>query len=77
MSSGDYILDTPIHDTGSKWYAIGSFFLPPIGLIGGLIFRKYKHFRNWKACKKGALIGLGLIGAIVALFGILLLTAYL
>ncbi len=77
MSSGDYILDTPIHDTGSKWYAIGSFFLPPIGLIGGLIFRKFKHFRNWKACKKGALIGFGLLGAIVALFGILLLTTYL
>jgi len=77
LSGSNYILDTPIHDTGSKWYSIASFFLPPIGLIAGLIFRHFKHFRNWKACKKGALIGLGVVGAIVALFGILLWTATL
>ncbi len=71
----DSILDRPIHDTGSKWYAIGSFFLPPIGLIAGFIFKKFKHIRNFKSCLKGALIGFGLIGAVILLFLLLLLLA--
>ena len=71
----DIMLERPLHDTGSKWYSIGSFFLPPIGIIAGLIFKKFKHFRNYKACMKGALIGLGVLAAIVALFGLLLLLA--
>ena len=77
MPSGDFILDTPLHDTGSFWYSLGSFLLPPVGLIAGWIFKKYKHIRNYKACKKGALIGLGLLGAIIALFGLLLVRAVL
>ena len=75
MPSGDYILDTPIHDTGSKWYSILSFFLPILGLIAALIFRKCNHIRNFKACRKGALIGLGVFGAIVLLFCLLLILA--
>ena len=71
------ILDRPIHDTGSKWYAVGSFFLPPIGLIGGLIFKKFKHIRNYKACLKGTIAGLCTLGAIVAIFGLALLRAVL
>ncbi len=68
----DPFLETPLHDTGSKWYALGSFVLPIPGLIAGWIFKHFKHYRNYKACKKGALIGLACFGAIVALFGILL-----
>lgn len=71
------ILDTPVHDTGSLWYTIGSFLLPIPGLIAGLIFRKKKYFRNFKACRKGALICFGLIGAIIALFGVALLLSLL
>jgi oligopeptide transport system ATP-binding protein len=70
----NYIM-TPIHDTGSMWYAVASFFLPIPGLIAGWIFKKKNHIRNFKACKKGALLGLGVLGAIVALFGLLLLKA--
>ena len=66
-------LKTPVHDTGSLWYTILSFFLPPIGLIGGLIFKHFNHKRNWKACKKGALIGFGLIAALILLFCVFLL----
>ena len=69
------ILERPIHDTGSKFYSIASFFLPPIGLIAGLIFKKFKHIRNFKACKKGAIAGLCTIGAVIALFGLALLAA--
>ena len=72
---GESILDTPIHDTGSKLYTIASFFLPIPGLVAGFIFRKFKHIRNYKACLKGAIAGLITVGAIAALFGILLLTA--
>ena len=75
--SHESILDRPIHDTGSKWYAILSFFLPLLGIIGGLVFKKFNHIRNYKACLKGALIGLGVLGAIVVLFSILLLLATL
>ena len=76
-SAEEFLLQTPIHDTGSKWYTALSFLLPPVGLILGLIFRKFKHFRNWKACKKGALTCLGILGAIVVLFGLFLLMSVL
>ena len=69
------ILERPIHDTGSKWYAIASFFLPPIGLIAGWIFKKKNYIRNFKMCRKGAIAGLCTLGAIVALFGLALLRA--
>ena len=74
-NSSQFLLQTPLHDTGSLWYTIGSFFLPPLGIIGGLLFKKFKHLRNAKACFKGAWIGLGLLGAIIALFGIFLLSS--
>ena len=69
------ILERPLHDTGSKLYAIASFFLPPVGIIAGLIFKKFRHIRNFKACMKGAIAGLCTIGAIVAIFGLALLLA--
>jgi len=72
-----YILDAPLHDTGSKWYSILSFFLPVLGIIAGLIFKKFKHIRNYKACRKGALIGFGVLGAIIVLFLLLLLLSVL
>ena len=71
------ILERPIHDTGSKWYGISSFFLPPIGLIAGWIFKKKNHIRNFKMCRKGAVAGLCTLGAIIALFGLALLRATL
>ena len=77
LSGSNYILEHPLHDTGSKWYSIGSFFLPPIGLIGAFLFKRFKHFRNFKACLKGALTGLGVLGAIILIFGLLLLSAVL
>ena len=76
-NSSEFALQTPLHDTGSLWYTIGSFFLPPLGIIGGLLFKKFKHLRNAKSCFKGAWIGLGLLGAIIVLFGIALLLSLL
>ena len=74
---GETILDAPLHDTGSKWYSILSFFLPLLGLIGGLVFKKFNHIRNFKACMKGALIGLGVIAAVIVFFALMLLIATL
>ncbi len=66
-------LKAPVHDTGSIWYAVLSFFLPLLGLIGGLIFRHYHHFRNYKACMKGTVIGFITLGVILAIFLLLLI----
>jgi len=77
LPAGEYILDAPVHDTGSKWYSIASFFLPPVGLVAGWIFKARRYIRNYKACRKGALIGLGTIGAIVLLFCLMLILAVL
>lgn len=72
--SNEPILDSPIHDTGSVWYTVLSFFLPLLGLIAFPIFKAKRYYRNYKACKKGTIIGWSVIGAIIVIFGILLLT---
>jgi oligopeptide transport system ATP-binding protein len=77
LGGSEFILDTPIHDTGSKWYTFGSFLLPVVGLIAGWIFKRKKHIRNYKACKRGAIAGLLTLGTVVALFLLLLLRALL
>ena len=77
MPVGETILDAPIHDTGSKWYSILSFFLPLLGLLGGLVFKKFNHIRNYKACLKGALISFACIGVVILFFALMLLVATL
>lgn len=73
--SSEPILDAPIHDTGNKLYGIGSFFLPIIGLIGWLLFKKHRYYKNYRMCKKGTLAGLITRGIIVGLFLLALLIA--
>lgn len=75
FTSGEFTLQTPVHDTGSIWYKILSFFLPILGIPAWLIFKHFKHFRNAKACRNGSIAGLITLGAILAFFGILLLAA--
>ena len=75
--SNEPILDAPLHDTGSFWYKFLSFLLPILGLIVGWIFKGKHYYRNYKACKRGAIAGLITLGAILALFGLLLLAAVL
>lgn len=67
----------PTHDTGSAWYAVVSFFLPIIGLIAAFIFKKHNYIRNFKSCKKGAIIGLIFRAVIIVIFLLLLLFAVL
>ena len=58
----------PLHDTGSAWYALLSFLLPVIGIIAAMIFKKHRHYRNYKMCKKGAIAGFIVLAVILALF---------
>ncbi len=69
------ILSTPLHDTGNMWYTVLSLFLPILGIIAGLLFRRKNYIRNYKACKKGAIAGFCIFGAIILLFLIFLLLA--
>ena len=48
-----------------------------LGLIAGFTFKHFKHFRNYKACLKGALTGLGIIGAVILFFALMLFRATL
>ena len=77
LPSGEYILDHPLHDTGSKWFAILSFFLPLLGLIGAFVFRRINYIRNYKSCLKGSLIGLATVGVVILLFVLMLILAVL
>ena len=68
-------LQAPTRDTGSFWYAFISFFLPVLGLIGGLIFKHFHFKRNARSCFKGAVIGLITLGVILIIFVLLLILA--
>ncbi len=68
-------LQAPVHDTGSIWYSVLSFLLPVLGLIAAWLFRRRKHMRNYKACRKGAIIGFIAIGVILAIFALLLVAS--
>ncbi len=74
------ILSAPLRDTGSFLYTLASF-VPIVGtafgLIAGGIFKKHNYIRNYKACMRGALAGLALLGAVVGVFGLALLLAIL
>lgn len=39
LSSGEYIINAPTHDTGSMWYALLGFLFPIIGLILWAVFK--------------------------------------
>jgi len=69
------ILSAPLHDTGNVWYLILSLLLPLLGIIAAVIFKKHNYIRNYKACKKGAIISFCIIGAVILLFLICLLIA--
>ena len=77
LPEGEFILDTPLHDTGNVWFGVLSFFLPILGLIAAVICRKHNYMRNYHILKKGALIGLGVLVVIVLIFLLALVLAVL
>ncbi len=72
LSGSNYILDTPLHDTGNVWLGVLSFFLPILGLIAAFIFRKKNYIRNYKVCIKGAAIFFIVLLVLIVLFLIFL-----
>ena len=70
-------LRTPVHDTGNIWLGVLAFFLPLLGLVGALLFKKYRHFRNYKICRKGTIAGFAVLGGIILIFGLALLLSVL
>ncbi len=66
-------LKAPVHDTGNVLYAVLSFFIPILGAILAVVFRKKLYLRNHRVCKKGAIAGLIFYIVIIAIFLILLL----
>ena len=77
LSKEEFLKNTPVHDTGSIWLALLSFFLPILGLIAAVFFRRANYVRNYNACKKGAIVGLIVLAVIVAIFLLGLLIAVL
>ena len=73
--TAEFDLMPPIHDTGSKLYTLGSFLLPILGLPASLLFKRFKHFKNAKACMKGALAGFAVPVALGIILGLLILFA--
>lgn len=76
-TSGEVILDRPVHDTGSPWYAILSFFLPILGLIAAFAFRRHNYIRNYKACRKGVVAFAVTLAACVAVLLLFIVIAIL
>ena len=65
----------PAHDTGSIWYKVFSFLLPLLGLIAMAVFSRFRHTRNAKACKSGAIAGLIFLAVVLVLFLLLIVLA--
>ena len=75
VPTGEVVLDHPVHDTGSFWYKFVAFFLPILGLLAGQIFKAKNYINNFKALKKGAIVGLIFRLVVLLLFGLLLILA--
>lgn len=71
----DAFLESPLHDKGSVWLAILSFFLAIPGLIAAAIFKKHRYYRNYHKCRKGAIAGLIVTAAILVIFALCLFLA--
>ena len=77
LAASEVILDRPVHDTGSAWYAILSFFLPILGLIAAFVFRRHNYIRNYKACRKGVIAFAATLAVCIVLLLIFIVIAIL
>ncbi|MBR5731176.1 MAG: ABC transporter ATP-binding protein [Firmicutes bacterium] len=77
VKSHEEILKRPLHDTGNKWFSVLGFFIPIIALIISHFCRKKNFIRNFKAWRKGSIIGFIVRGALILIFLIALLISVL
>ena len=80
----DYSTDKPqLTDIGHNHFVYGNskeieeYKAQRVGIIATLLFKKYRHFRNYKMCKKGTIAGFCVLGGIVLLFLLFLLLSVL
>lgn len=74
-ASPEEIHMAPARDTGSYWYNFLGFLLPLLSLLGAHIFRTHNYIRNYKALKKGAIVGLVFRAVLIGIFALLLVLA--
>ena len=74
-ASPEEIRMPPARDTGSYWYNLLGFLLPLLSLIGAHFFRVNNYIRNFKALKKGAVVGLIFRAVLLGIFALLLVLA--
>ena len=74
-ASPEEIHMAPARDTGSFWYNFLGFLLPLLSLLGAHIFRTHNYIRNYKALKKGAIVGLVFRAVLIGIFALLLVLA--
>ena len=74
-ASPEEIRMAPARDTGSYWYNLLGFLLPLLSLIGAHFFRVNNYIRNFKALKKGAVVGLIFRAVLLGIFALLLVLA--
>ena len=77
VKSHEEILNRPIHDTGNKWFSVLGFIIPIIALIISHLYKKKNYIRNFKAWRKGSIIGFIVRGALIAIFLLALLISVL
>ena len=77
VKSHEDILSRPLHDTGSKWFSVFGFIIPIIALIISHFYRKKNYIRNFKAWRKGAVIGLIFRAVLIVIFLLALLISVL
>ena len=77
VKSHEDILNRPLHDTGSKWFSVFGFIIPIIALIISHFYRKKNYIRNFKAWRKGAVIGLIFRAVLIVIFLLALLISVL
>ena len=74
-AADDQFLAAPVHDTGSFWYSVLSFLLPILGIIAAMIWKNHKHYRNYNACKRGAVAGFIFLAVVLVIFLLLIVAA--
>ncbi len=77
VKSHEEILNRPLHDTGNKWFGVLGFIIPIIALIISHIYRKKNYIRNFKAWRKGSIVGFIVRGVVIVLFLLALLVSVL
>ena len=52
----DEFLKTPVHDTGSVWYKVLSFFFPIIGIIAAMVYKKETVLSQLQSMQAGCTV---------------------